>query len=144
MNSHQTDTVRQHTRNAASELVRQRKQKALADKEAADAADVERANKCVQRNKRRTAKKQAADAAHSLAKAAQTAQNFEDMRAEAKKAIDLYKEYNTLWTFPQPDIDDQIVRCEQIAALAQSELDKPPFVHWLGWVEQHWKLVFTD
>ena len=105
--------------------------------EAAKAAEERAASdRAYERLKNVVACKQAAEAALSLAKAAKTP---EDMRAEAEKAISMYGEYKKYYIYRQPDIDAQVNRAEQIAALAQLELDKPLIQRW---IEQYWDLFF--
>ena len=128
----------------ALQEVRAAMQRMQAAAEAAQAAEVAKAaeeraasDRAWERLKKKVALKQAAHDTLSLAKAAKTP---EAMRAEAEKAIALYKEYYTKCYSRQPDIDAKIKCAGQIAALAQRELDKPLIQRWF---EENWELIIT-
>ena len=84
-----------------------------------------------------TALLKAARVAVSLAKEAKTP---EVMRAEAEKAISRYEEYKFHFICWQPDIEVELEQAEQLAALAQRELDKPLIQRW---IEDHWEFIIT-
>ena len=125
-------------RNADVRAAMQRMQAAAEgaqDSKAAKAAEERAASdRAHERLKKVVACKQAAEAALSLAKYAETP---EAMRAEAEKAISMYEEYKKYYIYRQPDIDAQVNRAEKLAALAQRELEKNPIQRW---IEQYWDL----
>ena len=110
---------------------------AQAAKDAKAAEERAASDRAFERLQKKVALKQSAHATLSLAKAAKTP---EVMRAEAEKAISMYEEYKKYYIYRQPDIDAQVNRAGQIAALAQRELDKPLIQRW---IEEHWELIIT-
>ena len=121
---------------AAMQKMQETAEAAQAAKAAKAAEERAASDRAYERLQKVVACKQAAEAALSLAKAAKTP---EDMRAEAEKAISMYEEYKKYYIYRQPDIDAQVNRAGQIAALAQRELDKHPIQRW---IEQYWDLFF--
>ena len=84
-----------------------------------------------------TALLRAARIALSLAKEAKTP---EAMHAEAEKAMSRYDEYKFHFIYWQQDIEDELIQAQQLAALAQRELDKPRIQRW---IEEHWEFIVT-
>ena len=121
---------------AAMQRMQTAAEAAQAAKDAKDAEERAASDRYFERLKEVVACKQAAEAALSLAKDAETP---EAMRAEAEKAISMYEEYKKYYIYRQPDIDAQVNRAEQLAALAQRELDKPLIQRWF---KQNWDFFF--
>ena len=128
-------------RNPASALALQQVRACIQADEAAEAAkaaeDRAASDRAHERIMRVGFLRNAAKAALSLAKAAETP---EDMRAKAEAAIAKYMEYSRHMTSKCSDFDEQLDCAKKVAALAQRELDKPLIQRW---VEEHWGLLVT-
>ena len=104
---------------------------ALAQRKLDEAADEARTQRALLRLREYCKKKQAAEAALSLAKNAGTQNEHQlyNMRFQAQEAIRLYKECNDMRPYHR-EIKEQIQIAEKISALAQRELDKPLLLRW--------------